>query len=151
MRRIMFVFLLLAASASAAFGQQLRPISAYMGSQDMGDIRYVARRCAALYILIGPKAAERGAHDVAAFMEKSAGLFLLIASNAAVTMGTPPANASSVTREAVRKVVEVLGERMNRNMAITGSFYVGDALLESDLTECGATAESLLSRAKGGG
>ncbi len=117
----------------------LRPIANYLPAVDSGDVsalRYVARRCTALFILINNNLKERGDTATAARFESAGISFLTLAQKAEQAMGGSASAASVTTQSAIEDIAQLLMSRMKANMAASGSYYAEDELLRSDVTAC---------------
>ena len=51
-------------------------------------------------------------------------------------LGSTAAEALRDNESAVSQITNVLTERLNRNMALSGTYYVGDPLLSGDVRTC---------------
>ncbi len=135
---VWFVAILTAADLHAQT-PSLRPIAGYLPAADSGDVsalRYVARRCTALFILINNNLKERGDTAAAARFETAGASFLSVAQKTEQAMGSSPSAASVTTQSAIEDIAQLLMGRMKANMAATGSYYAEDELLRSDVTTC---------------
>ncbi len=117
----------------------LRPIRTYLEAADSGDVsalRYVARRCTALFALIKNHLEQRGDSATAARYEAAGVAFLTLADSAERAMGSSKSDAAVSTQRGIEAIAHLLVSRMNANMAATGSYYAEDDLLRSDVRTC---------------
>ena len=139
------VALLVISTVASAQSPELRPVSVYVGGISEGDmsaVRYVSRRCTALFLLISANAGERGQSALADGYSEAAVFFFGLANQAEVAMGSSEDAARSATAKGIQSVSRVLMDRMNLNMATTGSHYADDPLLASDVRTCAELSAS---------
>ena len=135
----------LAAAPVAAQDPQLRPLSSQLAAfegDSLGVFRYVVRRCAALYMVTGAMLMDREP-ELASVYQESGASFGVMATNADVRLGTADQNeAAEITIRAISEITAIYQARMNRNMALTGSYYADDPLIREDVEVCRSLIES---------
>ena len=132
---------------------QLKPVAEYvpaMLEQDdsvFTNTRYVARRCAGLFILLAVQMRERaeaGDDDALAaalsYLQRVQG-FISIATTLDPLYEQREDEVVERTNAAIKDIADILTERMNRNYAISGQLWGEDTMILSDMEVCAAIAE----------
>lgn len=137
---------------------ELKPVNDYFDDftsewgedkQNKSETRYVARRCGALVKILTSTLIEdmqvSPSKEIESLLDEYAGWTVLF-----ITMGTvtDPLYESDAEKAEERTLVgivdieKILIERMNQNMAMSGSLYAEDMLIRSDLNTCRLIAEA---------
>ena len=116
----------------------LRPLSEYLQEEQdpTRGRRYAANRCGALFSLISTQRAIRGDAGTAEMYSDWVIGFGAVALGAVVEPGLTSRDALGQNQEAFDRIKEILTERMDRNMALSGSYYADDPLLGNDFRTC---------------
>ena len=132
---------------------QLKPVAEYVpGMLEQDDsvftnTRYVARRCAGLFILLAVQMRERaeaGNDDALAaalsYLQR-AEKFTFIASGLDPLYEQREDEVVERARVAIQDIAAILTERMNRNLAISEQLWGEDTMILSDMGVCAGIAE----------
>ena len=124
-----------------AESQQMRPISEIMRSDDVADIAYAARRCAALYWNFQVLWQE-DQPDLAATFEESKESFFLMAHSLAQEGQTREIPVETTFQE-IADIAQVYRKRADENRAVTGDYFSQDPLVLEDGTVCRAILDAV--------
>ena len=128
--------------ASRAQEPTLKPLTEHLAGiqQDsIGVLRYTARRCAALYVVVAEAASGRSA-ELAAQYRAVGPTFVGLATKAERALGSSEQEATDATQTAVLDIARIYLGRIKRNMALTGSYFADDPLIVADMQVCGKLA-----------
>jgi len=153
MKKTLLLALALIAVAPVAVEAQdpqleMRPVPAMREDDTSASAtRYVARRCAGLFILLAAQLRERveaGNEDALApalsYIQRVQG-FTLIATTLDPLYEQREDEVVERTNAAIKDIADILTERMNRNYAISGQLWAEDTMINSDMEVCAAIAE----------
>ncbi|HSL70974.1 MAG TPA: hypothetical protein VK864_12080 [Longimicrobiales bacterium] len=122
----------------------LRPLTEHIAgfeSDSAGTARYVARRCAALYLLVADLSSSRDP-ELAEQYNKSVPPFLAMSARADQALGADTPEAFEATKTAIKGLVEVYVQRAKKNVATTGSYFAQDRVVGADMQVCKHIADA---------
>lgn len=112
----------------------------YRESNDPTRLSYVYRRCAALQLNLSAFLVRKKEVKAADDYEKLAQHYMLLSENIDIEVDSKRGVKASKTMEtvnlSVKHLTEQYGDRMRANYQKRGEYFAGDAMLESELTEC---------------
>jgi Skp family chaperone for outer membrane proteins len=149
--RCLFLFLLLALAQSAQSAQAAELSTfdevraQYQSYKDPTRVSYLYNRCAALQLNVAALLQRKGQKQGAKDFESLAQHYMVLSEanerEIDKKRGLKSKDTMKTVHRSVANVSEVYTKRMNSNFAQRGDYILGDAQLESELTECNVPNE----------
>jgi len=109
-------------------------------NQDLTRVSYLYRRCAALNLNVSSILLRKKQAKPAQEYEKLASHYMLMSEavdkEVDQRLGMKTANSMTVVNLAVKHLVELYQQRMQKNLKMRGEYIAKDQMLESELAEC---------------